>query len=200
MAILAILAALALSHVLPLTALEFEMQMQTKCIFEELNEHALVVGDFKIFHRDVPDHPIPAIVRVQDPRGRLIKQQNSISEGQFAFTSQMEGEYQACFTVHDQQTALVTKIKLDWKTGVNAQDWDNIAKQEHLDDITVSLRKHLTAQQKPFQLRELSDITNGFAYGHLLHALRLPTSTVGGLHRDIVRQGSPVPEEYFLPT
>ncbi len=41
----------------------------------------------------------------------------------------------------DIQTAYQTKFKLDWRTGVAATDWNAIAKKEHLDALTVELRK-----------------------------------------------------------
>ncbi len=41
----------------------------------------------------------------------------------------------------DLQTAYHTKIKLDWRTGVAATDWNSIAKKEHLDALSVELRK-----------------------------------------------------------
>lgn len=34
-----------------------------------------------------------------------------------------------------------TKLKLDWKTGVAATDWNAVAKKEHLDQLTVELRR-----------------------------------------------------------
>lgn len=41
----------------------------------------------------------------------------------------------------DHTTALTTKISLDWRTGVAATDWDTIAKKEHLDQLSVEMRK-----------------------------------------------------------
>ena len=37
-----------------LRALEFEMQTQMKCMYEEINANVLVVGDYKVFNRDHP--------------------------------------------------------------------------------------------------------------------------------------------------
>jgi hypothetical protein len=41
----------------------------------------------------------------------------------------------------DHTTALSTRISLDWRTGVAATDWDTIAKKEHLDALSVEMRK-----------------------------------------------------------
>lgn len=46
-----------------------------------------------------------------------------------------------CRCAADLKTAQVTKIQLDWKTGVAATDWDAIAKKEHLDGMATELRK-----------------------------------------------------------
>jgi hypothetical protein len=43
--------------------------------------------------------------------------------------------------VADHATAQTTKINLDWRTGVAATDWDTIAKKEHLDQLSVEMRK-----------------------------------------------------------
>ena len=44
--------------------MEFEMQAQTKCIFEELNANVIVVGDYKALNRDNPSVPIYVDIRV----------------------------------------------------------------------------------------------------------------------------------------
>lgn len=44
--------------------MEFEMQSQTKCIFEELNTNVIVVGDYKAVNRDNPTVPIYVDLRV----------------------------------------------------------------------------------------------------------------------------------------
>ena len=67
----------------------------------------------------------------------------------------------------DLQTAYQTKLKLDWKTGVAATDWNSIAKKEHLDALTVELRKlednirevyseMLLLQQREQEMRDIS--------------------------------------------
>lgn len=50
------------------SALEFEMQAQTKCIFEELNANVIVVGDYKAVNRDNPTVPIYIDLRVSTAR------------------------------------------------------------------------------------------------------------------------------------
>lgn len=47
------------------SALDFEMQQQTKCIFEELNANVIVVGDYKAANKDNPSLPIYVNVKVR---------------------------------------------------------------------------------------------------------------------------------------
>jgi hypothetical protein len=41
----------------------------------------------------------------------------------------------------DPDSAKHTKISLDWKTGVSATNWDDVAKKENLDVMATELRK-----------------------------------------------------------
>lgn len=60
-----ILALVSLMVLLPAClALEFEMQAQVKCIYEEINTNVLVVGDWSAFHRDSPTTPEHVDIRV----------------------------------------------------------------------------------------------------------------------------------------
>ena len=90
-----------------------------------------------------PTHGRPARPRLQvtDPGHSVLHSSKAQPKGQFAFTSKIAGEYKACFTTADHTTALSTKISLDWRTGVAATDWDTIAKKEHLDQLSVEMRK-----------------------------------------------------------
>ena len=45
-------------------ALQFEMQTQTKCIYEEINANVIVVGDYQAANRDNPGLPIYVDVKV----------------------------------------------------------------------------------------------------------------------------------------
>jgi hypothetical protein len=48
-------------------ALDFEMQAQTKCLFEEINANVIVVGDYKSVNKDSPTVPIYIDVKVWCP-------------------------------------------------------------------------------------------------------------------------------------
>jgi p24 family protein delta-1 len=80
-------------------------------------------------------------LQVTDPKGKVLYAKSTAEESQFAFTATTAGDYRACFTVNDMETALATTIRLDWKTGVAATNWDDIAKKENLDLMATELRK-----------------------------------------------------------
>jgi hypothetical protein len=61
----ALLAVLCLTAAGLAAALDFEMQTQTKCIFEELNANVIVVGDYKATNKDNPTLPIYVDVKVR---------------------------------------------------------------------------------------------------------------------------------------
>lgn len=61
----AVLVALLLAAAGLASALDFEMQAQQKCIFEELNANVIVVGDYKAVNKDSPTLPIYVDVKVR---------------------------------------------------------------------------------------------------------------------------------------
>jgi hypothetical protein len=156
--------------------------------------------------------------QVEDPHNQLLHENHGKSEGQFAFTTKVAGEYKACFTVRggfvlhavvaggnlvahhtrqrgplqpaqaclqhwavmldessmhpsygsthactsaDLQTAYNTKLRLDWRTGVAATDWNSIAKKEHLDQVCVLGNGDI--QQQQCSTRETQSIRMGCA-------------------------------------
>uniref|UniRef100_A0A7S3QKF9 GOLD domain-containing protein n=1 Tax=Dunaliella tertiolecta TaxID=3047 RepID=A0A7S3QKF9_DUNTE len=156
----------------PIHALEFEMQDKTKCIYEEVNANVLVVADYKAFNKDRVEQLVEIVnVKVEGPHSGVLYEKKDVSEGQFAFTAKIGGEYKACFSVRDMSIAQATKLRVDWKTGVAATDWSAVAKKEHLDQLSVELRKledsirevytdMLMLQQREQEMRDISEITN----------------------------------------
>lgn len=106
-------------------------------------------------------------MQVEDPAKQVLHTNSGSATGQFVFTTKLAGEYKACFTQQAYQDAIATRIKLDWKTGVETNDWDSIAKKEHLDAVSLELRKMeesmravydemLLLQDKELAMREMS--------------------------------------------
>lgn len=67
------------------------------------------------------------------PSGNFHHLGDHIQSGQFAFVAVEDGDHVACFwgTEHNPQITLT--IDFDWRTGVAAKDWSNIAKKGHID-------------------------------------------------------------------
>ncbi|GAX75488.1 hypothetical protein CEUSTIGMA_g2931.t1 [Chlamydomonas eustigma] len=151
--------------------LEFDMLAQRKCIYEEINANVIVVGDYRAYHKDNEQADQQVELKVEDPHGNSVHDSYAKSSGQFVFTTKLAGEYKACFTALDTHNAISTKVKLDWKTGVAATDWSSVAKKEHLDSLTLELRRledsirevyseMLLLQQREQEMRDISEITN----------------------------------------
>ena len=112
-----------------------------------------------------PRQPPPTPAQVSDHNNAAIFTATGQEKGQFAFTSKAAGEYKACFTAPDAAAAAATKVALDWRTGVAATDWDAIAKKEHLDALSVEMRKvegavrEIYAEMLQLQQREQVTVT-----------------------------------------
>jgi hypothetical protein len=46
-------------------ALDFEMGVQTKCVYEEINANVIVVGDYKAYNKDNPSVAVAVDVLVR---------------------------------------------------------------------------------------------------------------------------------------
>lgn len=56
-----------------------------------------------------------------------------VESGQFAFVAAEAGDYMACFWAPDHKPQITLTIEFDWKTGVAAKDWSNVAKKGTVD-------------------------------------------------------------------
>lgn len=78
--------------------------------------------------------------QVTSPYGKNLHHMENVTVGEFAFTTQESGNYMACFTAdaksHGNKNV---SISVDWKTGIAAKDWKNIAKKEKIE---VSFQRH----------------------------------------------------------
>mmetsp|Transcript_11866 Transcript_11866/g.37701 ORF Transcript_11866/g.37701 Transcript_11866/m.37701 type:complete len:217 (+) Transcript_11866:143-793(+) len=113
----------------------------------------------------------PGRVQVESPNGNVLYNQRAMTSGQYAFTANEQGDYKVCFTARDMPTARQTKIRLDWKTGVAATDWDAIAKKENLDAMGTELKRleetvkeihaeMLYMKKREEEMRDMNEDTN----------------------------------------
>ncbi|XP_032821032.1 transmembrane emp24 domain-containing protein 10 [Petromyzon marinus] len=125
-----------------------------KCLKEEIHKDVLVTGEY-----DVSEQPnVKADLKVTDSSGHILYSKEDASKGKFAFTTDDYDMFEICFEsklpmgigrVPDQFVTLNTKH------GVEAKNYEDIAKAEKLKPLEVELRR----------LEDLSEsIVNDFAY------------------------------------
>lgn len=168
--------------------LEFDMLFQTKCIMEEITSNVLVIGDFVCLNKEHSSQMVLVDVKVEDPLGKVVYDKKQLSSGQFAFTSHEDGDYKACFTAADVTTAQNSKIRLDWKTGAAATDWDAVAKKDHLSLMQTEILRlealiteihdeMVSMRNREEEMRNLNESTNGrvawFSIGSLVMCVAL---------------------------
>uniref|UniRef100_A0A7S0D460 GOLD domain-containing protein n=1 Tax=Micromonas pusilla TaxID=38833 RepID=A0A7S0D460_MICPS len=170
-------AAIAVALLGSATAMEFDLvdrgapknhpEENMKCVLEELAPSTLVM-----FTYESPDGT-HLNLKLYDPEDTEIYSDTDSPEGSYGFTTELEGDYKACFykTNVDKEDLKNHKVRLDWKTGVAVADWEKIAKAEKVDTISSTLRSleaemreihngMLFLRQKEAELRDLNESTN----------------------------------------
>ncbi|XP_029119642.1 transmembrane emp24 domain-containing protein p24delta9 [Elaeis guineensis] len=146
-AVLRLALALAVASLLasPTRSLHFDLQSgKPKCITEDIKLRAMAVGKYTVVKPDgsstLPDsHRI--IARISSPNANVIHSADKVESGNFAFNAMEAGDYLACFWTPVHKPPVTVTLDLDWRTGVPAKDWTNIAKKEHLDVMQLELFK-----------------------------------------------------------
>lgn len=72
------------------------------------------------------------------PHGNSYHYSDHVVEGQFAFQAVEGGDYMTCFFSADHKPSTTMTIDFDWKSGVAARDWTNIAKKGSVEVSTQS--------------------------------------------------------------
>lgn len=127
-----------------------------KCLKEEIHKDILVKGDY--FAAEIHGHH--TTLEVTDSKGHLLYKKEQATKGKFAFTTDEYDVFEICFhtriLVDVRGTEGIHKeIHIDVKHGVEAKDYENLAKVEKLKPLEVELRR----------LEDLSqDIVSDFAY------------------------------------
>ncbi|KAM3359065.1 transmembrane emp24 domain-containing protein p24delta9 [Capsicum galapagoense] len=143
-------------------SLRFDLQSgETKCIAEDIKSHAMTVGKYHIVNHH-EGYPLPdthrITVRVTSTFGNTYHQSDNVIEGHFAFETAEAGDYMTCFFAADHKPPLTLNIDFDWKTGVAAKDWTNVAKKGSVEVMEFELKRMLENVQaihdEMFFLRE----------------------------------------------
>ncbi|KAL2542926.1 Transmembrane emp24 domain-containing protein p24 delta 9 [Abeliophyllum distichum] len=131
----------------PVKSIRFELESsQTKCIAEELKINTMTLGKYHIVNSN-EGHPLPdshnITVGVTSIYGNAYHHADNVDEGQFAFQAMEEGDYLACFFAANHEPSATITIDFDWKFGVAAKDWTNVAKKDSVQLMELELKKML---------------------------------------------------------
>ncbi|GMS81043.1 hypothetical protein PENTCL1PPCAC_3218, partial [Pristionchus entomophagus] len=127
---------------------------QKRCLKEEIHKNLVVTGEYEI----TEGIGYTSSVHVTDTRGHTLYKREQFGDlkGKFAFTADEYDIFEICLTNHapaGQNTQ--REFSLVMKHGVEAKNYDDIAKAEHLKPLEVELRR----------LEDLSDaIVKDFAF------------------------------------
>lgn len=126
-----------------------------KCLKEEIHKNVVLTGEYEM--TDAVGHT--TTVHVTDTRGHTLYKRENFPEtrGKFAFTADEYDIFEICVQIHGptNQQKVNREISLVLKHGVEAKNYEDLAKAEKLKPLEVELRR----------LEDLSDaIVQDFAY------------------------------------
>ncbi|VVB16766.1 unnamed protein product [Arabis nemorensis] len=133
----------------------------SKCISDEIKLNSMTVGTYHIVNPNETIHLPPShklSVTVTSPKGHSHHHAENVESGKFVFTADETGDYMTCFVAPGYRPPAKFAVDFEWKSGVEAKDWANIAKRGHINMLEVEVRKLLdvtdTIHDEMFQLRE----------------------------------------------
>ncbi|KAI3467307.1 hypothetical protein Pfo_023970 [Paulownia fortunei] len=126
-------------------SIRFDLESgHTKCISEDIKSNSMTVGKYQIVNPN-EGHPLPEshkiTVRVTSAYGNSYHYSDHVTEGHFAFQAVEAGDYMACFFAADHKPSTSITIDFDWKSGVAAKDWTNVAKKGSVELMELELKK-----------------------------------------------------------
>ncbi|KAJ3705934.1 hypothetical protein LUZ61_009639 [Rhynchospora tenuis] len=142
----------------------------TKCLSEEIQANVVLFGNYTLFFTDIR-FPTTMSVKVTSPHGNIIHSKEKVSQGQFALTTKEAGSYLVCFLMDSKEKKMGGNVNLEWKIGIQARDWDSIARMEKLQGVELELRKLETSvavihenlvhlRNREMEVRNISEKTN----------------------------------------
>ncbi|KAG1710699.1 hypothetical protein DVH05_013426 [Phytophthora capsici] len=132
---------LALSAV-SLDAVQFDIRRRAeKCLSDEVAQGSLVVVHYNVIGGVRGQSGVS--LAVTDPLHKFLKQDANIDTSsddihKFTFTADAGGNYAVCFVNTNDKPV---RVMLDFKHGVEAKDYTEVAKREHLMPVEKELRK-----------------------------------------------------------
>ncbi|WCJ25702.1 emp24/gp25L/p24 family/GOLD family protein [Euphorbia peplus] len=126
-------------------AMRFDLHSgKTKCMSEDIKIHSMTVAKYNIFNEH-ENSPLPdsykLIVKVTSPHGSTYHYGDRVTTGNFAFTAPESGDYTTCFWIVDHEPPITVPVEFEWKTGVAAKDWSDVAKKGQIEIMELELKK-----------------------------------------------------------
>uniref|UniRef100_A0AC34R070 GOLD domain-containing protein n=3 Tax=Panagrolaimus sp. JU765 TaxID=591449 RepID=A0AC34R070_9BILA len=128
---------------------------ERQCLREEIHKNVVLTGEYEFSEA----MGYTSSVHVTDTRGHTLYKRENFpdSKGKFAFTADEYDIFEICITANqaNNQQRIEREVFLSMKHGVEAKNYEDLAKAEQLKPLEVELRR----------LEDLSDsIVNDFAY------------------------------------
>jgi len=127
-----------------INALMFYLQPHfRKCLKEEIHKNILVKGEYEL--TAFPGQATK--LEVLDSRNHILYTKDDATKGKFAFTTDEYDVFNICFETKLQhqvppgQEIPFKEVNLEVKHGVEAKDYENLAKVEKLKPLEIELRR-----------------------------------------------------------
>lgn len=126
----------------PSHAVQFDVRRRTeKCLTDEVGEGSLVVIHYNVIGTAKGKSDVS--IMITDPLNKYLKQDSNIDTSsddthKFSFHADVAGSYSVCFFNANEKPV---RVMLDFKHGVEAKDYAEVAKREHLMPVEKELRK-----------------------------------------------------------
>ncbi|GAM29046.1 hypothetical protein SAMD00019534_122220, partial [Acytostelium subglobosum LB1] len=135
--------------VLSSNALYFELNGgQTKCFLEENPKDTLLVGNYVLEdlnpQNGMPNSQLALTIKITDPENHEVMNKHMGASGRFAFQTLMGGEYKVCVSTNSSKwfgPSIKTRLHFDILVGANANDYEEIAKADHLNQLEIALKR-----------------------------------------------------------
>jgi len=139
--VLSLFCLLAVTHIAE--GMYFNLPYNTeKCLREEIHKDVLVKGEYEI--KGGPQGAIKVNMKVTDSNAHVLYQKEDATTGKFAFTTDDYDMFQICFvskTSGPGQHRGDQQVNLVLKRGVEAKNYEEIAKADQLKPLEVELRR-----------------------------------------------------------
>ncbi|EFA79707.1 emp24/gp25L/p24 family protein [Heterostelium album PN500] len=151
------------------SALYFELNGgTTKCFIEENPKDTLLVGNYVLEDLNPQagiSTPLALSVIVTDPENHEVLSKQMGASGRFAFQTLIGGEYKICISTNSSKwfgPTIKTRLHLDIQVGANANDYEEIAKVEQLNNLEISVKRlndRVTQVRKEQSYQKAREIT-----------------------------------------